>query len=87
MVSRAITKMSVSFTKAVNKRYSRVGQLFQGVFQAKQIGQNASFWRITDYIHKNQAATGLVQHPKDWKQSRCRVYISLKEAGYLDRIW
>lgn len=51
MVSRAITKMSVSFTKAVNKRYSRVGQLFQGVFQAKQIGQNASLWRITDYIH------------------------------------
>ena len=36
-VSKAMMKLAVSYTKAVNKRYDRVGPLFQGAFQAKHI--------------------------------------------------
>ena len=36
-VSRAMQKFLISYTKAINKRFSRVGSLFQGQFQAKPI--------------------------------------------------
>ncbi|MEP7137155.1 MAG: hypothetical protein ABI904_19690 [Chloroflexota bacterium] len=37
MVSLAMQKFLISYTKAINKRFSRVGSLFQGQFQAKPI--------------------------------------------------
>jgi len=33
-LSRRMRRLSISYTKAVNKRYNRVGALFQGQFQA-----------------------------------------------------
>ena len=36
-VSKAMMKLSVSYTKAINKRFQRAGVLFQGQFQAKPI--------------------------------------------------
>ena len=36
-ISTAMMKLSVSYTKAINKRFQRVGVLFQGQFQAKPI--------------------------------------------------
>jgi REP element-mobilizing transposase RayT len=37
LVSKAMMRLSVSYTKAINKRFERVGSLFQGAFQAKPI--------------------------------------------------
>jgi putative transposase len=36
-VSLAMQKFGISYTKAINKRFSRVGALFQGQFQGKPI--------------------------------------------------
>jgi REP element-mobilizing transposase RayT len=36
-LSRHMQKFSISYTKVMNKRYSKVGELFQGSFQAKLI--------------------------------------------------
>ena len=83
IVSRAMMRMSVSYTKSINKRNRRAGPLFQGAFQAKHISQNDYLWTIIDYFHQNPVAAGLVQRPEDWKHSSCRIYLGLKEAGYI----
>ena len=36
-ISKAMMKFSVSYTKAINHKYDRVGPLFQGSFQSKYI--------------------------------------------------
>lgn len=74
MVSKAMMKLSVSYTKAVNHRYSRVGPLFQGAFQAKHIESTAYLWQLTGYIHLNPVEARLVRLPEDWNFSSCRVY-------------
>lgn len=36
-ISKAMQRFTISYTKAINKRFERVGSLFQGPFQAKRI--------------------------------------------------
>jgi putative transposase len=50
-VSLAMHKFLISSTKAINKRFSRVGSLFQGQFQAKPIKSNAYLLNLCVYIH------------------------------------
>ena len=75
MVSKAMMKLSVSYTKAVNHRYNRVGPLFQGAFQAKHIESTAYLWQLVGYIHLNPVEAGLVRLPEDWNFSSCRAYL------------
>ena len=74
MVSKAMMKLSVSYTKAINHRYNRVGPLFQGAFQAKHIESTAYLWQLAGYIHLNPVEAGLVRLPEDWNFSSCRAY-------------
>jgi REP element-mobilizing transposase RayT len=73
-VSRAMMKLSVSYTKAINKRYDRVGPLFQGAFQARHIDTSIYLWQLAAYLHQNPVEAGLVDRPQDWSYSSCWAY-------------
>ncbi len=68
-VSRAMMRLSVSYTKTINVHYDRVGPLFQGAFQAKAVGSSEYLGQLVSYIHVNPVRTGLVDDPKDWPYS------------------
>ncbi len=72
-VSRAMMRLSVSYTKALNKRYGRVGSLFQGPFQVKCVSPDRLL-DLTCYIHHNPVAAGIVASPETWPFSSCREY-------------
>jgi hypothetical protein len=76
-------KLSVSYTKAVNHRYNRVGPLFQGAFQAKHIESTAYLWQLAGYIHLNPVEAGLARLPEDWNYSSCRAYQGLEVSPLL----
>ena len=65
LVSRAMQKFLISYTKAINKRFSRVGALFQGQFQAKPIQTYSHLLNLCVYIHANPVKDGLVALPED----------------------
>lgn len=77
-VSKAMMKLSVSYTKAINKRFDRVGPLFQGAFQARHIDTSAYLWQLAGYLHQNPVEAGLVDKPEDWSYSSCRAYNSVR---------
>ena len=77
-VSRAMMKLSVSYTKAINLHYDRVGPLFQGAFQAKLVDTDAYLWQVVGYIHLNPVEAGLVKAPEDWKYSSYHIYRNLQ---------
>lgn len=68
-VSLAMQKLLISYTKAINKRFSRVGTLFQGQFQAKPVENYAHLLTLCTYIHANPVKDGLVAAPEDWPYS------------------
>ncbi len=67
--SHAMQKLLISYTKAINKRFSRVGALFQGAFQARPIRSFGHLLNLCVYIHANPVKDGLTQSPEAWQYS------------------
>jgi len=62
-------KFSISCTKAINKRFNRVGSLFQGGYQAKRIQSDAHLLHLCCDIHENPVKAGLLGNPANWPYS------------------
>jgi len=79
-LSRRMQRFSISYTKAMNKRYDRVGSLFQGQFQAVLVDRNEYLLHLSRYFHLNPVEAGLVKQPEDWEFSSYRDYIGLRQG-------
>jgi putative transposase len=79
-VSRAMMRLSVSYTKAVNKRRGRVGGLFQGAYRRKRVSDDAYLVHLSRYIHLNPVLDGLVEHPEEWEFSSYQEYAGLRNG-------
>jgi putative transposase len=84
-VSFAMQKFLISYTKAINKRFSRVGSLFQGQFQAKPIKNNSHLLNLCVYIHANPVKDGLVADPADWVYSNYLEWLGQRDGSLLDQ--
>ena len=79
-VSRAMMRFSVSYAKAMNKRYDRVGSLFQGAFQAKLVDEDTYLLHLSRYLHLNPVLAGLCAVPEGWAFSSYQDYIGLRQG-------
>ena len=84
-VSAAMQKLSISYTKAINKRFERVGSLFQGAFQGKPITNSRHLLHLCRYIHANPVKDELVADPADWPYSNYLEWIGEWDGKLLDR--
>jgi hypothetical protein len=84
VVSRAMQKLLISYTKAINKRFSRVGALFQGQFQARPIQRYDHLLNLCIYIHANPVIDGLVTTPEDWAYSNYLEWLGAREGNLVD---
>jgi len=84
-VSRAMQKLLISYTKAINKRFERVGSLFQGQFQAKPVQDYPHLLNLCVYIHANPVKDGLVAAPEDWIYSNYLEWLGQRDGTLVDR--
>jgi putative transposase len=84
-VSKAMMRLSVSYTKAINKRFSRTGSLFQGAFRAEHISNSKHLLQLCRYIHVNPVKDGLVSDPGDWPYSNYLEWIVERDGKLIDR--
>ncbi|HLE90091.1 MAG TPA: transposase [Anaerolineales bacterium] len=84
-ISNAMMRLSVSYTKAINKRFSRFGSLFQGQFQAKPIETYSHLLNLCVYIHANPVKDGLIALPEDWIYSNYLEWLGQREGMLVDR--
>ena len=84
-VSLAMQKFLISYTKAINKRFERVGSLFQGQFQAKPIQNYPHLMNLCVYIHGNPVKDGLVAAPEDWIYSNYLEWLGQRDGTLVDR--
>ena len=69
--------ISMSYTTYFNKRYGRVGPLFQNTYKATRINDDAYLLHISRYIHLNP------KNYKTWKFSSWPYYTSNQKAEWL----
>src|SRR5476651_354437 len=62
LFEKGIKNFFISYSKAVNKKYNRVGGLFQGRFKVSEITSDSYYTRIITYIHQNPVVAGLVKN-------------------------
>lgn len=78
ILSKFMQKLTVAFAMHINKKYKRVGHLFQGRYEAKILRYKKDLKQAREYIKKNPVAEGLVKRPQDypwkklWDQTRDR---------------
>jgi putative transposase len=78
-------RLSVSYTKAINKRFERIGSLFQGQFQAKPIQTYPHLLNLCIYIHANPVKDGLVALPEDWIYSNYLEWLGQRDGTLVDQ--
>ena len=74
-LSAAMQKFSISYTKAINERFDRVGSLFQGSFEAKHVDDENYLRHLSRYIHLNPVRARLCDSPEQWEFSSYLDYI------------
>jgi hypothetical protein len=78
---KGIKNFFISYSKSINKRYNRVGSLFQGRYKVSEITSNDYYTSIITYIHQNPVAAKLSKNMEDYKYSSYSAYLSEKETG------
>ncbi|TCD27742.1 transposase [Pedobacter psychrodurus] len=73
---KGIKNMLISYTKAINQSYNRVGGLWQGRYKSKKVDSETYYTRIITYIHQNPLTSGLVKKMEDYKYSSFSSYLS-----------
>jgi REP element-mobilizing transposase RayT len=68
-ISKLIHKICTSFSMYMNKKYRRVGHVFQDRFKSVLIENNSQFMWVSSYIHMNPVKSGLATNPYDYKWS------------------
>jgi putative transposase len=62
--SKLITKICTSYAKYFNKKYDRVGHLFQDKFRQALVDNDSYLLWLSAYIHQNPAVARLVDKPE-----------------------
>lgn len=78
--SHAMQNFTISYTKAINKRFERVGALFQGQFHGKPVTAENHLLQLCIYIHANPVKDNLVTSPTDWEYSNYLDYMNQRQG-------
>ena len=78
--SQKMQAFTLSYTKAINKRYRRCGSIFQGRFQAILVDSDSYLLHLSRYIHLNPVKAGLVKRPEDWEFSSYVDYAGFRQG-------
>ncbi len=74
-----------SYTKAINKRYSRHGALFQPHTKAKEITDEKYLLTLISYVHQNPLRSKLVDRLENWSYSSFQDIAGMRDGKLIDR--
>lgn len=68
-IARIMKCINVSYAIYFNKKYNRVGHLFQDRFRSEAIDQDSYLLSAARYIHNNPVKAGIIESPEKYKWS------------------
>ena len=78
-LSRTMKRIGVSYSSYFNKKYNRIGHLFQDRFRSERIETDDYLLSCARYIHNNPVKASIVKDPSDYKWSSYNIYIDKAE--------
>ena len=83
--SKLISKLCTSYAMYLNKKYKRVGHVFQDQFKSVLIENNPQLMWASAYIHMNPVKDGIVKDPNEYKWSSYRDYVSARNLPIVSK--
>ena len=75
-LEQVMRRIGVSYVYWYNKKYERVGYLFQDRFKSEPVDNDAYFLTVIRYIHQNPQKAGIVNKIAEYKWSSYNEYIN-----------
>ena len=80
-LSKGMRQLNGVYTQASNRRYSRVGHLFQGRFKAILVDSDAYLLELSRYVVLNPVRANMFKKPADWPWSSYRSSMGPEDAA------
>ena len=74
-IGEIIKSLASSYVYYFNKKYQRIGHLFQDRFKSEPVNDMSYFVTLLRYIHQNPVKAGIVSDAKDYPWSSWREYL------------
>jgi len=84
-ISNLISKLCTSYAKYINKKYERVGHVFQDKFKAVFIENNSQLMWTSAYMHMNPVKDKIVKHPSKYLWSSYNDYIGKRNLPIINK--
>ena len=84
-ISRIMQHLAFRYTQYINRRYKRIGHLFQGRFKSILVDDEEYLKELVRYIHLNPVRARLVSDPRQYIWSSYRAYMKLDEYSWLNK--
>ena len=89
-IDRFLNSLGTRYTMYFNKKYKRVGPMFQGVYKAVLVSTDEQLLYLTRYIHRNPSGLATFNDPasqgqalRSWKYSAYREYMLLRQTAWV----
>jgi putative transposase len=73
-IGRIMKRINISYAYYFNKKYGRIGHLFQDRFKSEGIENDAYLLSVIRYIHNNPVKAGLVKNTEEYKWSSYSIF-------------
>ena len=83
-ISKLMQSVNTVYTMYVNKKYKRVGHIFQGRYHGVLVEKESYALELTRYIHLNPVRAGLVRVPQQYRWSSYRAYLGKGDDGLVN---
>lgn len=83
-ISLFISRLNIAYAMYFNKRYERVGPLFQGRFKAKHIETDEYLVHLSRYIHLNPLSHLGERALRKYYWSSLKDYLDNTDGGFVD---
>ncbi|MCL6639725.1 MAG: transposase [Firmicutes bacterium] len=75
-VAKVMKRITVSYVNYFNKKYKRVGHLFQDRFRSEVVEDDSYVLALARYIHQNPVKAGMVDSVNEYKWSSYNCYLN-----------
>lgn len=82
-ISKIMQVVNFTYTQYFNKKYSKVGHLFQGRYKSFLCDRNKYLLSLIRYIHLNPVRAKLVKEPYEYRWSSHKDYLN-GDKGFVD---
>jgi len=74
-LTASLHDLNTAYTNYFNRKYNRVGHLFQGRYRCILVEKDAYLLELSRYLHLNPVRAGIVQRPEDYRWSSYLSYV------------